>query len=97
MKIMKYTLNGISVEMGWSEANEDIVRREADNGEYKIHDDGVVEHAIASCNITEGEYATVDGVLYKAIMNIPNGEPIIAGQNAYETTVEEQLYELKGG
>ena len=97
MKIMKYTLNSISVEMGWSEANEEIVKREADKGEYEIHDDGIVEHAIAAGNITEGEYATVDGVLYKAIMNIPSGEPIIVGQNAYKTTVEEQLYELKGG
>lgn len=51
---------------------------------------------LAPRNITEGEYITVDGVLYKAITNIPNGEPIIVGQNAYETTIEEQLYELKG-
>lgn len=51
----------------------------------------------ASCNITAGEYITVNGVLYKAIENIPNGEPIIVGQNAVVTTVEEQLYELTKG
>lgn len=29
--------------MGWSEANEEIARREAYNGEYTIEDDGVPE------------------------------------------------------
>jgi hypothetical protein len=48
-------------------------------------------------NITEGEYITVNGVMYKAITNIPNGEPIITGQNAVETTIEQQLYELAKG
>lgn len=48
-------------------------------------------------NITEGEYITVDGVLYKATTNIPNGCEIIVGQNAIVTTVEEQLYELMKG
>ena len=52
---------------------------------------------VAPRNITEGEYITVDGVLYKAITNIPSGEPIITGQNAIETTVEAQLYELQKG
>lgn len=49
---------------------------------------------IAPRNITEGEYITVNGVLCKATVNIPNGERIITGQNAIETTVEAQLYEL---
>lgn len=52
---------------------------------------------VVSRNITEGEYITVDGVMYKAITNIPNGAPIITGQNAIETTVEEQLAELAKG
>lgn len=30
-----------SVEMGWNEANEEIAKREAYNGEYSIEDDGV--------------------------------------------------------
>ena len=47
-------------------------------------------------NITAGEYVTISGVLYLATDNIPNGEPIIVGQNAVKTTVEEQLNELKG-
>lgn len=48
-------------------------------------------------NIVSGEYITVYGILYKASENIPNGEPIITGQNAVETTIEEQLHELTKG
>lgn len=49
---------------------------------------------IADRNIAAGEYVTVNGTLYKATANIPNGGAIIAGQNAEETSVEAQLYEL---
>ena len=52
---------------------------------------------VAPRNIMEGEYITVKGVLYKAIANIPSGEPIITGQNAIETTIEEQLAEMAKG
>lgn len=52
---------------------------------------------VAPRNITEGEYITIDGVLYKATANIPNGAIIITGQNAVVTTVEEQLYEMTKG
>lgn len=52
---------------------------------------------VAPRNIMEGEYITVDGVMYKATANIPSGEPIITGQNAVETTIEEQLAELAKG
>lgn len=52
---------------------------------------------ISPRNVTAGEYITVSGIMYKATANIPNGEPIITGQNAVETTVEEQLYELTKG
>lgn len=52
---------------------------------------------IAPRNITAGEYITVNGVLYKAIANIPIGERIVTGQNAISTTVEEQLAELAKG
>lgn len=31
------------VEMGWNEANEEIAKREAYNGDYHIDDDGTVE------------------------------------------------------
>ena len=31
------------VEMGWNEANEEIAKREAHNGEYTIEDDGIEE------------------------------------------------------
>lgn len=52
---------------------------------------------IAPRNIVEGEYITLNGILYKAIANIPSGELIITGQNAVETTVEQQLAELMKG
>ena len=52
---------------------------------------------IAPRNIIMGEYITIDGVLYKATENIPNGASIITGQNAVVTTVEEQLYEMTKG
>ena len=52
---------------------------------------------VSTRNIIEGEYITVGGVLYKATYNIPAGERIITGQNATETTYEEQLYELTRG
>ena len=52
-KIIKYNLcNAVEgeeilfpVTMGWSEANEEIAKREAHNGEYTIEDDGIEETA----------------------------------------------------
>lgn len=84
------------VTMGWNEVNEAIAQKEAYNGEYTIEDDGQSNQVTAPHNITAGEYVTINGVLFKATDNIPNGEPVIVGQNAIATTVEEQLYELKG-
>lgn len=59
MKILKYNIctrvnHGTEEEpqiveilfpatMGWSEANEEIAKREAYNGEYTIEDDGITE------------------------------------------------------
>lgn len=85
-----------NVSMGWNEVNEEIAKKEAYNGEYTIEDDGQTNRITAPCNIMAGEYVTVGGVLYKATANIPNGEPIVVGNNAVKTTIEEQLYELKG-
>lgn len=33
----------IDIEVGWNEANEEIAKREAYNGEYTVEDDGVEE------------------------------------------------------
>lgn len=52
---------------------------------------------VAPRNITEGEYITINGVMYKATTNIPNGASIITGQNVVVTTIEEQLCEMKKG
>lgn len=43
MKILKYLFNGNPIEMGWNEINEEIAKREADNGNYTIEDDGTPE------------------------------------------------------
>lgn len=71
-----------------------IAQEEAYNGEYTI--EGEYDHPTAPHNVLKGEYVTIGGVLYKATENIPNGENVIVRQNAVKTTIEEQLYELKG-
>ena len=47
MKIIKYLFNGNPVEMGWNEVNEEIAKREADEGKCTIDeieiDEPVVE------------------------------------------------------
>lgn len=85
------------VEVGWNETNEETAKREAYKGEYSIVDDGKTDYAVAPKNILAGEYVTIEGVLYLATENIPNGEPVIVGQNAIVTTVEEQLHDLTKG
>ena len=113
MKVLKYNLCTIinhgteeepkieeilsPVTMGWNEVNEEIAKKEAYKGEYTIEDDGVSPYPIAPHNIEACEYVTINGVMYKALENIPNREPIIVGQNAVETTIEKQLMELTKG
>jgi hypothetical protein len=71
----------------------------------KVYKDAIAEQEaailhpkpVAPRNILASEYVTVNGVLYKVTMNIPNGGYIIAGQNAVVTTIEEQLAELAKG
>lgn len=48
-------------------------------------------------NVTAGELITVNGQLYKAISNIPNGGYVIEGQNAVKTTYEAELLALQKG
>lgn len=86
----------LPVELSYCEYNLETAKAEAYKGEYTIEDDGQDNRVTAPRNIEAGEYVTVDGVLYKATANIPNGEAIIVGHNAAKTTIEEQLYELKG-
>lgn len=96
----EWVVNLIDKALSYCETNMEIAKREAFNGEFTIDDDGETEpvvYPVAPRNITAGEYITVNGVLYKATANIPHGEPIITGQNAVETTVEQQLYELMKG
>ena len=46
MKIIKYMMDGLQVEMTWSESNEEIAKKEAVNGEYVIEDDGQPEPVV---------------------------------------------------
>lgn len=43
MKVIKYKFHGLNKEMGWNEINEETAKKEADNGEYVIEDDGQPE------------------------------------------------------
>lgn len=48
-------------------------------------------------NVSAGELITVNGQLYKAISNIPNGGYVIEGQNIIKTTYEAELLALQKG
>lgn len=48
--------------MGWSEANEEIAKKEAYNGEYTIEDDGQPEPAPSQLDVIEAQ------VTYTAMM-----------------------------
>ena len=65
--------------------------------EIKVQEEANKPKIIAPRNIVDGEYIIINGVLYLATMNIPNGESVIVGKNAIVTTVEEQLYKLTKG
>lgn len=47
-KVIRYTFLGQQVEMGWNEVNEETARREADDGEYAISDDGLAQETEAT-------------------------------------------------
>ena len=76
------------------DANYPIAEKEAIPGTIRVS--GAFDYPLAPHNILEGEYVTIGGTLYLATQNIPSGEPVIAGQNAIATTVEEQLLMMKG-
>lgn len=71
--------------------------KDVDSGDFPDPTPESSDIPVAPRNTTEGEYIAVNGVLYKAILNIPNGEPIINGKNAVQTTIEEQLFEMTKG
>lgn len=75
-------------------ASYSIAEKNAIPGTIEVS--GEFDYPTAPHNILEGEYVTIDGTLYLATQNIPSGEPVIAGQNAVATTVEEQLLMMKG-
>ena len=73
MKILRYNLCTIvdeeeilsRVTLGWSEANEEIAKKEAHNGEYTISDDGVEKTPVKKITELKKQLAASD---YKVIM-----------------------------
>lgn len=61
-KVIKYKFHGSDVEMGWNETNEEIAKKEADNGEYIIEDDGQPETSPTQLDRVEAQ------VTYTAMM-----------------------------
>lgn len=64
MKIIKYMMDNLQVTMTWNEANEEIAKKEAYNGEYTIEDDGrsALEESPSKLDIIEAQ------VTYTALM-----------------------------
>ena len=72
MKVMKYNLCTMvedeeiftPVTLVWSEANEEIAKREAHNGEYTIEDDGVEKTSAEQIEALKKQLSSTD---YKVI------------------------------
>lgn len=60
MKIIKYQFNGCFVEMDYNEINEEIAKREADNGVYTIEDDGHFEPETAETTSLEDRVGALE-------------------------------------
>lgn len=50
MKKLQYYFCGLVKEIPWSEVNEAIAKKEADNGEYTVEDDGTEETSESTLN-----------------------------------------------
>lgn len=84
------------VSLDWSEANEELAKREAYNGEYTVEDDGVeltVEEQIAELKT---QLAATD---YKAIKYAEGWitEEEYAPIRAERQVIRDQINELEGG
>lgn len=82
--ICRYKFNGVPVLRSPVEMEAD--RKTARMAAYAVNR-----------NITAGGLVTVNGQLYKATYNIPNGGYVIEGQNAVKTTFEAELLALQKG
>ena len=60
MKVLQYLFKGNSVKMGWNEINEEVAKREADNGEYTLEEDEQFEPEVSET--TEAVLNTLLGV-----------------------------------
>lgn len=57
--------------------------------------DNIEEEMIATKDYSTGDYLIANGVLYKTISPIVNGENIIIGTNVIKTTITEQLQQTR--
>lgn len=55
-----------------------------------------VVYATADRNYNKGDVATIDGVMYEFLANVPRGVKLVAGQNVAVTSFDEQIAKLKG-
>lgn len=55
-----------------------------------------VVYATADRNYNKGDVATIDGVMYEFLANVPRGVKLVVGQNVAVTSFDEQIAKLKG-
>lgn len=88
-----YTEDGIA---RWKYVNGQTILRSAAEIDADRKAAAMAAYAV-SRNVTAEELVTVNGQLYKAISNIPNGGHVVEGQNAIKTTIEAELLALQKG
>lgn len=88
------------VSLGWSEANEELAKREAYNGEYTIEDDGIeptVEEQITSL---KEQLSSTDYKIIKCSEAQLVGEELpydIAELHTERQALRDKINELEGG
>lgn len=55
-----------------------------------------VVYVTADKNYNKGDVATIDGVMYEFLANVPRGVKLVVGQNVAVTSFDEQIAKLKG-
>lgn len=55
-----------------------------------------VVYVTADRNYNKGDVATIDGVMYEFLANVPRGAKLVVGQNVAVTSFDEQIAKLKG-
>ena len=99
--IKTYSDIGMYVHGGWPEADyAEAIDPASMNRTYietdrPIEDWSEPEEMVSSKNIPSGQYFTVGNHLLYSTATIPAGEDIIIGTNAVETTIADELNNIK--